>query len=594
MKKFIFGLILFLSIIAYRTDYAGASVDNFVISNFSVDYYLDKDNDGRSTLKTVELITADFPSYDQNHGIERYLPMSYDKHRTGLAIKSVTDANGGNIKYSTSRSGDNLVVRIGDADKYVHGKTEYVITYTQNDVTRYFSDVDYDEFYWDVNGTGWSQPFSNVEARIHIAPNIADKMSDNMACYYGPKGLTARCEINKKDNVVTVKASNLKANENVTFAIGFNTGTFTSYEPGLFDFISDNLVVIELTFISLLFAIVVILRIFKDKSAPGRPTIIAEYLPPKGIDVPMASFHFNHKNSWVAATLVDLAIRKNIKMISKEKKNIFSGRKYIIEFVSDDRVSKAELDLINAFFGLSPDVGQQYEIKSNNRGAAGMALAKKISDIRVDINTKANFEGYFITHPGLHRNMYLIGLFMAVQAVAIGYIFQKSNEDFVLVCAMAGVGLLLTFFVTASSKPGSAKSSEIRDHLKGLKLYIKTAEEDRIKYLQSPTGTIRDAVDTSDGLAVLRIYERLLPYAIIMGVEKDWVGVLGEYYSKYNSSPDWYSGHDSFSSAAFINEISSFSSTTRSSTIFASSLSGGSSGGGSSGGGGGGGGGGGW
>ena len=52
--------------------------------------------------------------------------------------------------------------------QYVHGKQSYVIDYTQTDVTKYFKDSNDDEFYWDVNGTGWSQPFAEVSATVTV------------------------------------------------------------------------------------------------------------------------------------------------------------------------------------------------------------------------------------------------------------------------------------------------------------------------------------------------------------------------------------------------------------------------------------------
>lgn len=591
MKKFLSICTLLMLFFLFFPNHADASTSNFSIKDFQADYYLGKNNSGHSTLKTVENITATFPDYDQNHGIERYLPMSYDKHRVDLSIESVTDANNNDVKYSTSRSGDNLVLRIGDANKYVHGDNKYVITYSQKNITKFFEDSGDDEFYWDVNGTGWSQSFLNVSARIHIDANIVDGLSGDMSCYYGPVGSNNRCDITRAGDVIGASITNLGPNENMTFAIGFKKGSFSEYKPNVFDFISDNLVVIESAVLVLLFVVVLIIRIFIDKDAPGRPTIIAEYLPPKGLDIPMASLNFNYRNSWVAATLVDLAVRRNIKMISVEGKGIFAKRKFIIEYLSDKNLSNFEFELIHAFFGSNPVVSQQYEINSNK---TNMKLIQGIRDVRSSIDIKARTEGYFTNHPGVHRIMYSIAIFMLAQALVLSLIFQKSEDDLVAVIIIAGISVFMAVFLTAFSTPRSAKSSEIRDHLKGLKLYIKTAEEDRIKYLQSPKGTLRDSVDVSDGVAVLSLYERLLPYAIIMGVEKDWSSVLSEYYQKIGNDPYWYSGRNTFSSGDFINDISLFSSATSSSTSYTSSSSGGSSGGGSSGGGGGGGGGGGW
>ena len=79
--------------------------------------------------------------------------------------------------------------------QYVHGKQTYVITYTQQDVTKYFSDTGDDEFYWDVNGTGWEQPFGEVSATVKLTGSLASKLNGKTACYYGAEGSTTKCDI---------------------------------------------------------------------------------------------------------------------------------------------------------------------------------------------------------------------------------------------------------------------------------------------------------------------------------------------------------------------------------------------------------------
>lgn len=160
MKKRLF-IGLLLSILSVTFMFGGvshASVNDFTIKDFQADYYLSKDDNNRSVLKTVEQITAIFPDYDQNHGIERAIPKTYDGHNVNLSIQSVVAENGNRINYSLIDSNENTVIRIGDADTYVHGALRYVITYTQNDVTKFFSNTA-DEFYWDINGNSWSQYF---------------------------------------------------------------------------------------------------------------------------------------------------------------------------------------------------------------------------------------------------------------------------------------------------------------------------------------------------------------------------------------------------------------------------------------------------
>ena len=87
---------------------------------------------------------------------------------------------------------------------------------------------------------------------------------------------------------------------------------------------------------------------------------------------------------------------------------------------------------------------------------------------------------------------------------------------------------------------------------------------------------------------MLKLYEVLLPYAVVFGQEKRWAQELAVLYGEHGS-PGWYSGSSGFSASAFSSGISTLSASSASSSA---SSSGGSSGGGSAGGGGGGGGGG--
>ena len=112
-----------------------AGVNDFKINTYDIDYTLSRDSDGRSTLHTVERITATFPNYDQNHGLERYIPKKYDGHDTSLNILSVKNQNQQNWEYSTHTNGEYTVLRIGSADSYVQGEHTFEITYTQRDVT---------------------------------------------------------------------------------------------------------------------------------------------------------------------------------------------------------------------------------------------------------------------------------------------------------------------------------------------------------------------------------------------------------------------------------------------------------------------------
>ena len=78
------------------------------------------------------------------------------------------------------------------ADDYVHGVQTYVFTYTLENVTWHFDDTGL-EFYWDVNGVDWAQPFGEVTARVHLDAALADQLTGRWACYAGVQGSTSSC-----------------------------------------------------------------------------------------------------------------------------------------------------------------------------------------------------------------------------------------------------------------------------------------------------------------------------------------------------------------------------------------------------------------
>ena len=75
----------------------------------------------------------------------------------------------------------------------------------------------------------------------------------------------------------------------------------------------------------------------------------------------------------------------------------------------------------------------------------------------------------------------------------------------------------------AQYKGFTNKGLEASKYMEGLKLYIEMAEADRMKMLQSVEG-----VDTS-AEGIVKLYEKLLPYAAVFGLEESWMDEMKEY-----------------------------------------------------------------
>lgn len=566
-----------------------SNVDNFTFDSFEVVYELDRDADGRATLTTTETLVARFPDVDQNRGIRRTLPATYQGRPTALEVVSVTDENGQSRPF-TVESSDAVtsVVSAVPEGQFVRGVQTYVITYTQRDVVDRFTNTNAEEFYWNLNGTDWPQPFARVSGEVRLGAGLAESLTGGAFCYQGYAGSSDVCEISVDGDTVTVSSSRpLAPYENVTVAIGFQPGTFTLYDRS--PLASPFFWMLSLVVLGALVIMIAALRLrytrFRD--ADGRPVIVAEYLPPAGVDLVEAAILLHRRKRAIASEIVDLAVQGHIRIV-EEQKSAFRST-WRLELVNILGASNYEMRLLQFFFGTSVKPGATHTLSATST-TINTKLAKFLTDVAIDETTKRRWRR---TVPA----RYSVGLsaigFAAVFGAFVSWVgLNEEGRDPGWGFVAVGVCVIAAIITTSAMgrRPLTETGAEIHDHLKGLNEYIQLAEADRMRVLQSPEGALRDPVDPTDQSQRLRLTERLLPWAVLFGHEKEWAKELGTFYPE-GESPSWYRGAGAFHAGAFAAGVSSVSST-MSSSYSGTSSSGGSGGGGSSGGGGGGGGGG--
>lgn len=585
MKQTLGGLIVGLLLALFMGGQSvSANTNNFTFSSFTADYYLGADSEGRSTLKTVERLTAEFPQINQNHGIERAIPKSYDGHTTSLKVQSVTDETGKALPFTTYDSNDNLVLRIGDKDAYVQGAKTYVLTYTQRDVTKTYSDTQRNEFYWDTNGLFWPQSFGVVEARVHVADSLLPTLTTDLACYKGREGSSERCDITRSGNVVSAKVTDLRAYENMTIALGFTLGTFRGYEPSLWDRIFS--VWIALVVVSSIIGFIAIFWLSYRYSKVNNRTreldpVAPEYTAPKQVSILTSSQIGDGTKADTTAQLIDLAVRHYITITQTKEKSLWQQAEYELTIVKDVSTLLAEeQDFVRTLFG-DTKVGTTLATKTlKNNYTMASTLRQNTQALTKRIKGEYEYR---------HKDDAASGWFKRT-GIIMGIISVALVSPLLFIAAIVAVACGYTL------RPLTDKGLDLRRYLAGLKLYIEAAEKDRIAMLQSPEAVAKTGVSVKgdDSKKLLKLYERTLPYAVLFGQEKEWNKQLGTLYEEVGSSPTWYAGHSAFNAAVFTSAMNDFSGSMNSYGASTSSSSGGSSGGGSSGGGGGGGGGGGW
>lgn len=566
---------------------AAADVDDFEFSSLDADYTLTRAEDGTSRLRVVETFVAVFPDADQNRGMRRTIPSSYNGQPLNPSLVSITDETGAE-RPAESDSDDGAFEMVSRADDFVHGAQTYVFTYDLENVTWTFDDGG-QEFYWDVNGVDWPQTFGRVTATLHVDAALAASLTGRQACYVGAQGSTAQCEISAAPDgggaVVTAAADGVGPHETVTIAVGFQPDTFTLFDSSYLA--SGWGWAQSAATVGLLGAVGAAFwsrrRWLRDD--PGRPTIIAEYTPPRDVDALESAVLLGKTSKAIPAEVLEQAIVGSIRILEGSPK-AFGGSKLQVELVDASRADGDGRMLLDGLFGPDAAPGATFEFgKQDTRLSAVASKILKAADEELDRH------GLRRPVPAGARAWPIVAVVLTAALVFVFGVLALDASVMPLVPILlfvVAIGALVVGIGVVTHRPLTSAGAEVRDHLAGLKVFIEWAEADRIRMLQSPVGAERRPVDVNDPRQMIHLYEALLPYAVVFGQEKKWADELMVFYDRADITPSWYYGAAAFNAASFSSSIASLSSAAMSS----SSTSGGSSGGGSAGGGGGGGGGG--
>lgn len=615
-----------------------ASVQDFTYDSFEADYWLVRGAGGSSHLFTTETIVARFPDFDQNKGIVRWIPKADSGIAHDTRVVNVTGAGGEPIFWWTEEDDDWIYVLTGD-DSYVRGVQTYVISYTMSDVVLRYEDTDADEFYWDTVGTDHAQPFGAVTARVHIARDAAEGLlPDRTACYSGPEGSTDTCEIapttatawppevaawatgvgaDAADGSVSFQAGDvdLGPDENVTVAIGFAQGTFSAPTPPppppypWWEWILPGLALLS-GFGGLVFLLVMKVVLRRN---PDRSPVIVQYTPPEDESLTLSAGVLDVPERAMAAHVVDLAVRDAVELRATGDREDPDDFEVVLR--SKEGLDDDDLRVVNTLFPKNAEPGADVDLGvfAKKPPARAVTYVRRIDEFTVQRGYRTKIPGWIGAVRGASQ---IGGFFLAMALIFFG------DGAFAVLSDLAPIGNLLYIaaivsgffaflFLPFLSLPKSTLTlagGMHKTYLDGIREYLRLAEEDRLKAAQSPrtadlvSSGRRPYGDTpnSPGDSIVNVYERLLPYAVLFGMEREWVEVIRGAAPAVEAAPR-VSLFDAVSSDSLSQASSSIGrlaatpvsrpgSSSSSSSSSSWSSSGGSSGGGFSGGGGGGGG----
>lgn len=255
---------------------------------------------------------------------------------------------------------------------------------------------------------------------------------------------------------------------------------------------------------------------------------VVRYAPERASTVLRDALLANADRRATSAALIDLAVKRKVRLLSDG-----SRREPIrVEMMPNVVLTAEEIALLEALFGPEHTPGRVRRFSSDRRTLSG-----RLKTVVLNVEHALARDGLIaerrMSWPGTTLTV-LAYLGMLVEALFIVFALIAGDWPALIATIVALVATIATIIVTpAWWRRFLPAARERREHLDGLRQYLELAEGERMRRLQSPRGAESAAtdaatpVDSLDApLARFHLHERLLPYAVIFGVEREWLAKL--------------------------------------------------------------------
>ncbi len=286
----------------------------------------------------------------------------------------------------------------------------------------------------------------------------------------------------------------------------------------------------------------------KGRDRGGKKTIVPWFKPPSDMRPYLVGALKNERvdNKDIISVLIDVASRGYLKIRQKTKDNY--------EFIKikdfDDNLNDTERLILNSIFD-----GKD-KVTSNS---LQYRFYKKMPKIKKAIEKELVEHKFFDERPGKTRLKYLfraIGL-IVISVILGGLVFfsipilSEYNLIFPISLPLLffcpGFSLLFVFYFMPAKTP---TGTLVLEQIQGFKMFLHTA--DRFRLAKNAPKYVKELAP--------KTFEEYLPYAMVLGVEKEWAKAFKDIYK---SPPSWFEGDwNTFNTIYFVNSLSNLNSAT--------------------------------
>ncbi len=491
-------------------------------------------------------------SFDMNFTSAGHGPYLYFTTRQAIAddpthwrvakysITSVTSPTGAPVQWQTeSPDPGTMALRIGDANRTVTGSQTYVVSYSVDGlVNPKVQSSGFDEVFWNVIGTGWTIPISNVSVTINSPASVSQTQ-----CWTG-SNFDVPCTSNTSSAATaTYTQSQIDPGEGLAVVAGWPMGTFTStpiLEPrtqpvspyAVTPFTGIGAGALTLGIIgALIFAgrrgrdevyLGLTPGLTPTKNADvtvgraGKQPVAVQFTPPAGLQPGLVGTLIDEKADQrdVTATIVDLAVRGYLRFEESDSRDVT-----LVKLRGPDGLVPYERRLFTELF---PGGVERVDSDDLVRRSFGLTMKQAQNDLYKEVTKRDWFKANPETVRSAWRGVGIAGL--VISFFGNGLLGGLGLGLFVIPLVVGSIGLMIySKYAPARTAQGSAVLAQSL----GFKQYLETAEADQIKW--------EEGVD---------IFSRYLPFAIAFDCAERWAKVFQELAARGVPMPvpTWYVG----------------------------------------------------
>jgi len=488
------------------------------------DFHAELDVLPDSSLDVTETIQVDFTG--ARNGIYRTIPVEYEgpggfNYSLFLTDITATDSDGASLRIEKQRHAGNLQLKF-HVPAAEDTSRNISLHYRVRDGLRFFED--HDELYWNVTGTGWDVLIESASAHVILPGGVTGLRAANYTGFLGSRLQDARVDI-LGSNIDIRSQRPLAFHEGLTIVAGWDKGFV--HEPAGSEKVAQFLQSNWPLFVPAGVFVLMFWLWYTRGREPRVGAIAVQYEPPAGLSPGEVGALVDDQAGIrdITATLVDLAVRGFIVIEEKEVSHLmglYSNKEYVFHLNKKPTewtgAKSYELLLLNGIFG-APLVGVRDEValsELQNR------FYKNLPGIRRAILESLVQHGYFAYRPDIVRQAYILA---AAVTGALLYLFGQYLAEH--------TGVQPLSFSVAAILTGLA--------IAGFGWFMPTRTVDGVRALHDTLG-FENFLSHVEGDHLARTpqspanFEKYLPFAMALGVEKKWVGA----FDGMLQQPSWY------------------------------------------------------